>query len=276
LNEEREVRKGETAIHETIHQMEDEHMMLIELRAQEENLGKRLATIMGNLQSEVDTVIPIPPESVGKPCRAAFLASDAVVIVFEADGTMVSKPLRVFPPELIVSIIRGCTSELIRLMSEKRRAEGSRLSSIERVLDELRMASTTPAQTRVYEPEKRHTEGNKLRSIERVSDESKTASAAPAQIDVDEPEKRYEGSRLRSIERVSDESKTADASSAQIDADEPDKEGQEPAHEAVEDSVNSSEQDENVEAAPKANEKKSTFTFKATFGGRQPVAPDCA
>jgi hypothetical protein len=235
--------------------MEDEHMMLIELRAQEESLGKRLATIMGTLQSEVDTVIPIPPESVGKPCRAAFLASDAVVIVFETDGTMMSKPLRAFPPELIVSIIKGCTSELIRLMSEKRRAEGNRLSSIERVLDELRMANTAPTQTYVDEPEKR---------------------PAPTQTYVDEPEKRREGNKHSSIERVLNESKTARAAPTQVDVDEPKKDGQEPAQEVVEDDVKSSESDKNVEAAPKADVRKSTFTFKATFGERQPVAPDCA
>jgi hypothetical protein len=233
---------GEMSISETIHQMEDEHMRLIELRAREESLGKRLATFMGTLQSEVDTVIPIPAESFGKPCKAAFLASDAVVIVFEPDGTIVSRPLRVFPPELIVSIIKGCTSELIRLMSEKRRAEGNRLGSIERVLDELRMGSTAPAQTHVDESEKRRAEGNSLDSIERVLDESKFASAAPTRIDVDEPKK----------------------------------ERQEPSQQAVGDVVESSEPDKNVEVAPKADEKKSTFTFKATFTERQPVVPPCA
>jgi hypothetical protein len=94
---------------------------------------------------------------------------------------------------------------------------------------------------------------------------------------VDESDKRRaEGNRLDSIERVLDESKMASTAPTPIDADEPKKEGQEPAQQAVGDGVESSEPDKNVEVAPKADEKKSTFTFKATFTERQPVVPACA
>jgi hypothetical protein len=127
-------------------------------------------------------------------------------------------------------------------MSEKRRAEGDRLGSIERVLDEMRMASAAHTQTDVDEHDRRRTEGDRPGSIKKVSDESKIARVAPAQIDVDEPKK----------------------------------EEQEPVQRAVGDDVRSSEPDGNVEVAPKADEKNSTFTFKATFGERQPAAPSYA
>ena len=123
-------------------------MMLGELYEKQKSYGQRLSELMKTMQFEVDTVIPIRPEALGKPCRAAYLVSEGVVVVFDSNGGMTSKPLYTLPSDAIIAIIQECTPELQRLLSEKRRNESNKVKSMERVLKELKKAQATFKQTK--------------------------------------------------------------------------------------------------------------------------------
>ena len=133
---------------DSLRDIQGEYMMLGELYEKQKGYGQRLTDIMKTMQFEVDTVIPIRPEALGRPARAAYLASEGVVVIFDVNGGMTSKPLYTFPSDVIVSVIQECTPELQRLLSEKRRVESNRVKSMERVLKELKKAQATFKQTK--------------------------------------------------------------------------------------------------------------------------------
>ena len=155
-------------------------MMLGELYEKQKSYGQRLTEMMKTLQSEVDTTIPIRPEALGRPCRAAYLVSEGVVVVFDASGAMTSKPLYTLPSESIISIIQECTPELQRLLSEKRRNEGSKVKSMERVLKELKKAQATFKQTKRDDTVVEEDEEETSASVEpRTQKEAAEVVAAP-------------------------------------------------------------------------------------------------
>lgn len=133
---------------DSLRDIQGEYIMLGDLYEKQKSYGSKLSDMMKSLQGEVDTIIPIRPEALGQPCRAAYLVSEAVVVVFDSNGGLSSKPLYTLSPDVIVSIIQECTPELQRLLSEKRRAETSKVRSMERVLKELKKAQTTFKQTK--------------------------------------------------------------------------------------------------------------------------------
>jgi hypothetical protein len=139
---------GSAGFADSLREIQGEYMMLGELYEKQKSYGQRLSEMMKTLQSEVDTTIPIRPEALGRPCKAAYLVSEGVVVVFDASGAMTSKPLYTLPSESIISIIQECTPELQRLLSEKRRSESSKVKSMERVLKELKKAQATFKQTK--------------------------------------------------------------------------------------------------------------------------------
>jgi hypothetical protein len=133
---------------DSLREIQGEYMMLGELYEKQKSYGQRLSEMMKTMQLEVDTVIPIRPEALGRPCRAAYLVSEGVVVVFDPSGALSSKPLYMLPSESIISIIQECTPELQRLLSEKRRSESNKVKSMERVLKELKKAQATFKQTK--------------------------------------------------------------------------------------------------------------------------------
>jgi hypothetical protein len=143
---------GSGGFADSLREIQGEYMMLGELYEKQKSYGQRLSEMMKTLQSEVDTVIPIRPEALGRPCRAAYLVSEGVVVVFDTSGALSSKPLYALPSESIISIIQECTPELQRLLSEKRRTESNKVKSMERVLKELKKAQATFKQTKRDEP----------------------------------------------------------------------------------------------------------------------------
>ena len=143
-----EKESGNSGFADSLREIQGEYMMLGELYEKQKSYGQRLSEMMKTLQFEVDTVIPIRPEALGRPCRAAYLVSEGVVVVFDASGAMTSKPLYTLPSESIISIIQECTPELQRLLSEKRRSECNKVKSMERVLKELKKAQATFKQTK--------------------------------------------------------------------------------------------------------------------------------
>ncbi len=139
---------GSAGFADSLRDIQGEYMMLGELYEKQRSYGQRLADMMKTMQFEVDTVIPIRPEALGRPCRAAYLVSEGVVVVFDSNGGMTSKPLYALSPEVIISIIQECTPELQRLLSDKRRNESNKVKSMERVLKELKKAQATFKQTK--------------------------------------------------------------------------------------------------------------------------------
>ena len=139
---------GPNGFADSLREIQGEYMMLGELYEKQKSYGQRLSELMKTMQFEVDTVIPIRPEALGRPCREAYLVSEGVVVVVDSSGAMTSKPLYTLPSDAIISIIQECTPELQRLLSEKRRNESNKVKSMERVLKELKKAQSTFKQTR--------------------------------------------------------------------------------------------------------------------------------
>ena len=155
---------------DSLRDIQGEYIMLGDLYEKQRSYGSKLSEMMKTLQFEVDTIIPIRPEALGKPCRAAYLVSEAVVVVFDSNGGLTSKPLYTLAPDVIVSIIQECTPELQRLLSEKRRAETSKVRSMERVLKELKKAQSTFKQTKRDELEAEEEETEPEMESVRLSD----------------------------------------------------------------------------------------------------------
>ena len=139
---------GSNGFADSLREIQGEYMMLGELYEKQKGYCQRLTEIMKTMQFEVDTVIPIRPEAIGRACRAAYLVSEGVVVIFDMNGAMTSKPLYTLPSDVIISVIQECTPELQRLLSEKRRVESNRVKSMERVLKELKKAQATFKQTK--------------------------------------------------------------------------------------------------------------------------------
>ena len=139
---------GPNGFADSLRDIQGEYMLLGELYEKQKRYGEKLSEMMKAMQTEVDTVIPIRPEALGRPCRAAYLVSECVVVVFDQTGGMTSKPLSTLPSDAIISIIQECTPELQRLLSEKRRNEDKKVKSMERVLKELKKAQATFKQTK--------------------------------------------------------------------------------------------------------------------------------
>jgi len=139
---------GPNGFADSLRDIQGEYMMLGELYEKQKSYGQKLSELMKAMQFEVDTVIPIRPEALGRPCRAAYLVSEGVVVVFDQNGGMTSKPLYTLQSDAIISIIQECTPELQRLLAEKRKNESNKVRSMERVLKELKKAQATFKQTK--------------------------------------------------------------------------------------------------------------------------------
>ncbi len=144
---------GSAGFVDSLREIQGEYIMLGELYEKQKSYGQKLAEMMKTLQFEVDTVIKIRPEAMGQPCRAAYLVSEGVVVVFDTNGGLTSRPLYNLPSDTIISVIQECTPELQRLLSEKRKSESLKVRSMERVLKELKKAQATFKQTRREEAE---------------------------------------------------------------------------------------------------------------------------
>ena len=185
--QEKENSNGDFA--DSLREIQGEYMMLGELYEKQKSYGQRLSEMMKSMQSEVDTVIPIRPEALGRPARSAYLVSEGVVVIFDTNGGMTSKPLATLSSDAIISIIQECTPELQRLLSEKRRNESNKVKSMERVLKELKKAQATFKQTRKDETveEEDEEEDESLPAVDQGArkDNSEIAPPSPARAQRD-------------------------------------------------------------------------------------------
>jgi Sec-independent protein translocase protein TatA len=175
LNQEQQEKadQGAGGFVDSLREIQGEYIMLGELYEKQKSYGAKLSDMMKTLQYEVDTTIPIRPEALGRPCRAAYLVSEGVVVVFDSNGGMTSKPLYTLAPDVIISIIQECTPELQRLLSEKRRAESGKVKSMERVLKELKKAQATFKQTRREEMDVDEDEEQPESEVKPVAEEAR-------------------------------------------------------------------------------------------------------
>jgi hypothetical protein len=135
-----------------IRDIQGQHLMLTDLIEKEKAYTVKLTEMVKTLQRDADDVIPLRPEAIGERCQAAYLVSEGVVVMFDAQRHMSSKPFSALPASAIVSAIEDCTSALSRLMADKRRTETDRVESLERVMKELKKAQTTFRVAKAEEP----------------------------------------------------------------------------------------------------------------------------
>jgi hypothetical protein len=123
-----------------------QYLALANLYEKQNLYTQRLAELIKALLHEADATIPITPQVIGDKVTAAYLVSDAVVVMVDLNRRMTSRPLQSFPPNVIVTVIEESTKELGRLISEKRRAETEKVDSLERVFTELSRAQVSSQQ----------------------------------------------------------------------------------------------------------------------------------
>jgi Sec-independent protein translocase protein TatA len=180
---------GSAGFVDSLREIQGEYIMLTELYEKEKSYGQTLSDMMRALQFEVDATIQIRPEAVGEPCRAAYLVSEAVVVVFDKNGGMSSKPLYRFSPNVIVSVIEECTPELRRLISEKRMTEVNKVRSLERVLKELKKAQATFKQSRKDELDLDDDEPAKA-TTSAANEDEETPATQPQRVEEKVPQTR--------------------------------------------------------------------------------------
>ncbi len=129
--------------------LQSEFAQLSELDEMERNYTRKLIESLKLLQSEVDVALPLAKESLGpaySQAKAAYLASDCVVVVVGANDETTSLPLSNFEPRYVVSIVKEATPSLAKIISEKRKQVGSRVDLLERILKEVKKAGNMAKQ----------------------------------------------------------------------------------------------------------------------------------
>ncbi len=162
-----------------LREIQGEYIMLGEIYEKQKGYGQKLSDLMRALQYELDCTISIRPEAIGQPCKEAFLVSESVVVMVDTEGNKFSKPLYRLPPAVIVSVIEECAPELRRLISEKRRTEGMKVKSLERVLRELKKAQATFKQSKRDELEVVQDEETEVEDDVQEDKVESTVAAAP-------------------------------------------------------------------------------------------------
>jgi len=108
--------------------------------AKQREYGQRVSQLLRELQSMANSVVQIPPDVLRSSCMAAYLTSDAVVLMFDRDRTMTTRPLRDFPIEVIVAVVAICAPKLKKSVLEKKQLETGKLHSLEGAIQELEEA----------------------------------------------------------------------------------------------------------------------------------------
>lgn len=122
-----------------------------ELEELEVGYAPKLVNIVKFLLSDINQSITLNQEVVMQhfhDVKDAYLMSDAVIVMTDADGNMLSKPLLQFSPENILSIVQNCTPDIRRLAEEKRKLVGTRVQAAEKLLSEFNKGKTTVKSSR--------------------------------------------------------------------------------------------------------------------------------
>lgn len=135
-----------------LRELQSEYAQLSELDEMERAYALRLVESIKNLQAGVDIVIPLALGSLRtyKPAvKQAYLASEAVLVMTDADGGTLSVPLAQLSPQEIMAVVQDLTAALRKAVSEKRKAVGARVELFERILKDLKkVGGAAPQQSK--------------------------------------------------------------------------------------------------------------------------------
>jgi len=136
-----------------LREMQGEFAQLSELDEMEHNYALKLVDQLKQIQSALNTAVPIPKEalpSAYSSAKEAYLAVDAVVVIIDEEGKHSSTPLSKFEPSQILSTVTLATPFIKQAIAEKRKATGERVEVLERILREVKKASNSLKETSRY------------------------------------------------------------------------------------------------------------------------------
>lgn len=146
LEEEKAAQKGAEGIISELREMQGEYAQLSELEEMERSYAGKLVESLKAVQTAVEDPIPIERAALGAKYRyvkEAFLASDAVVIMFNNTGISSAIPLSRFKSSEILSVVQSATPHLKKIIASKRRETGERVELLERILKEMKKTGTS-------------------------------------------------------------------------------------------------------------------------------------
>ncbi len=128
-----------------LREVQNEYAQLSELDELEHDYAQKLVEAMKLLQKHVDVALEIE-QAVIKEVRGdveeAQLIACAVVVMKDKENSVISKSLSEFEPRDILKIVRAVTPELKRVIKEKKEQTSERVDLIERILKEMKKASS--------------------------------------------------------------------------------------------------------------------------------------
>ena len=151
-NEDRFQKPGEKVVAE-LRDIQGEFAQLSELDEMEHNYALKLVDQLKQIQSVVDSVVPLAKESLPEEysrAKEAYLTVDAVMVLVDEKGNHTSVPLSRLEPNQILSTVTQVTPILKKAIAEKRRATGDRVEVLEKILREVKKASSSLKQTSRY------------------------------------------------------------------------------------------------------------------------------
>ncbi len=112
----------------------------------EHSYAQKLIDSFRLMQTAAEMALPLNKTLVEgryKDVEFAYLASEAVVVVKHTDGRSISVPLSKFKSGEILAILQEATPPLKKVIAEKRKEIGERVELMEKILKELKKASST-------------------------------------------------------------------------------------------------------------------------------------
>src|SRR2546428_4833389 len=112
---------------------------------------QKLAELIRIIQFEVDTPISLNRTALLTSfinVSKAYLVSDLVVVAVDSEGNVTSKPLSRLPPATIISVAQESTPQLQKLIADKWEFTASRIKSLQKLVEDLKMGAATFNQSR--------------------------------------------------------------------------------------------------------------------------------
>jgi flagellar biosynthesis chaperone FliJ len=144
LDQDKAEPKGADAIITDLREVQGEYAQLSELQDLERNHADKLIQSLKEIQSIVDDPIPIEKSALSaghRHAKEAYLASDAVVVLFGNSGISSATPLSRFKPSEVLSVVQSATPHLKRMIAQKRRETSERVELLEKILKEMKKAA---------------------------------------------------------------------------------------------------------------------------------------
>jgi len=141
LDEEKGPGSNSGGIISNLKEMEGEYAQLSELEEMERNYADKVVESLKAVQNVVEEPIPIEKAALGPSynhVKEAFLASGAVVVLFNANGISSALPLSKFGAREILSIVQSATPHLIKVIARRRKETGERVEILEKILKEMK------------------------------------------------------------------------------------------------------------------------------------------